>query len=71
VPDIIIFILLAILVLQAILHARERKDLYNRLMARDLRDYVANQSREPPKSRNFVRKGIERGYEMMEGGDEQ
>lgn len=66
----IIFVLLAILVLQNILHGRERRDLYNRIMAGNLKEYNYSRKREPPKSLNFVRKGIERGYDLPEGGGE-
>lgn len=67
----IIFSLLVMLVLQAIAHGKERKDLYNRIMASDLRDYSVNQKRDPPKSRNFIKKGLEKGYDFLEGGGEQ
>ncbi len=67
----VIIILLGVLVLQNIIHARERRDLYSRIMARDLKDYNSTKKREPPKSRNFIRKGIEEGYDLMEGGDKQ
>lgn len=42
-------ILIAVIVLQSLLHYRERRDLYNRLMSKDLTDY--NQSKKsPPKA---------------------
>jgi len=69
--SLIIIILLAVIILQIIFHARERRELYNRIMAHDLRDYVANQGREPPKSRNFIRKSLEKAYDLVEGGEER
>jgi hypothetical protein len=44
---------LAFLALQSILYARERRDLYNRIMARDLGEYRSLAGR-PPKGRNIV-----------------
>lgn len=55
---------------QAVIHARERKDLYSRIMARDLMEYEATQSKEPPKARNFVRAGLRRGVKKLYGGGE-
>lgn len=41
-------ILIAIIILQSLLHFCERRDLYNRLMSKDLTDY--NQTKKiPPK----------------------
>ena len=41
-------ILSVVIILQSLLHYRERRDLYNRLMSKDLTDY--NQSKNlPPK----------------------
>lgn len=41
-------ILIAIIILQAIFHYFERRDMYNRLMSRDLRDYKQS-DKSPPK----------------------
>ena len=68
--SLIVIILLAVIILQTIVHSRERRDLYDRIMAHDLRDYVANQGREIPRSRNFIRKSIEKAYNLTEGGEE-
>ncbi len=44
-----------------VFHARERRDLYSRIMARDLTDYALNQRRpKPPAGRNLVREAIVR-----------
>lgn len=39
-------LLIAVIILQSLLHYRERRDLYNRLMSKDLTEY--NQSKQPP-----------------------
>lgn len=47
---------------------QERRDLYNRLMAKDLRDYTAEQvEHEKMGSRNPVKKGIEEGRRKQQG----
>ena len=56
--------------LQAAIHARERKDLYSRIMARDLTDYEANQGKGMPKTRNLVKAGLKRGVERLYKGGE-
>lgn len=68
---IIIVIMSALMALQSYLHSLERKDLYNRLMAKDLTEYkTATQAgRPPPKSRNFVAAGIRRYFERQKAGD--
>jgi hypothetical protein len=50
------FIMAATLVFQAHRHENERKDLLNRIMARDLSEYQAMKGRPPPKSTNFIKK---------------
>lgn len=76
--EIIIVSLLAFTAWREWQNSRERKDLYNRLMARDLTDYrvhekAGNQGRPPPetRSRNTVRAGIKRYFERLqqESGD--
>lgn len=37
---IVILALLAVIMVQQIFHTKERKDLYNRIMARDLTEYT-------------------------------
>ena len=51
-------------------HDSERRDLYNRLMARDLPEYTANgSSRPPPKSRNIITAGLKRYSDQRKAGD--
>ena len=57
-------------------HDRERKDLYSRLMAKDLTDYTVSekqkQTRPPPadgRGANFVRAGLERGKKRKSVGE--
>lgn len=65
----VITILSALLVLQEFLHSRERKDLYSRMMARDLTEYqkATGPARPPPKSKNFVTAGLR--HFNQEAGD--
>lgn len=51
---IVVYILIGVIVFQSILHRIERKDLYNRIMSSDLRDYKAaiGKSEKPPISRH-------------------
>lgn len=47
-------------------HARERQELYSRLMARNLLEYQAttNQERDPPKpARSFIKLPVEKAGE--------
>lgn len=44
-------ILIAIIVLQSLLHYRERRDLYNRLMSKNLTEY--NQTKSPPPKKHI------------------
>lgn len=76
--EIIIVSLLAFTAWREWQNSRERKDLYNRLMSKDLTDYrvhekAGNQVRPPPetRSRNTVRAGIKRYFERLhqETGD--
>lgn len=60
----------ALLVIQQFMWYRERKDLYSRIMARDLTDYAnATGERMPPKSRNIVAAGIRRYFKQAETGE--
>jgi hypothetical protein len=54
----IAFAFVIIIVLQEFIHYKERKDLYNRIMARDLPEYKAADG-SPPKGRNGIKKKIE------------
>lgn len=46
----------AALIFQAYRHEKERRDLLNRIMARDYAEYQAMNGRPPPKSTNFIKK---------------
>lgn len=52
----LVAVLGALLLLQGILHARERKDLYTRLMSRDLTEY---RNSSPKKGVSSIRRGGE------------
>lgn len=50
-------------------HDKERKDLYNRIMAGNAQEYVRfGDDKPPPKGRNFVKKNIEKAnmYEEVQ-----
>lgn len=47
-----------IIVLEGI-HHQERRDLYNRLMAKDLTDYKANEDKTVTAGRNGIKKRLE------------
>ena len=47
--ELIAYVLAVIIAIQAILHAIERKDLYNRIMSRDIADYKVLKSDKPVK----------------------
>lgn len=48
-----------IIILQQITHSKERKDLYNRLMARDLTEYRQEPIKIKP-VKNIIRKNMQR-----------
>lgn len=50
---VIIVLLIGVIVIQNIIHKQERQDLYNRIMAKDLRDYRMEKQRTVP---NVIRK---------------
>lgn len=50
---VIIALLIGIIVVQNIIHKQERRDLYSRIMAKDLRDYRMEKQRTVP---NVIRK---------------
>jgi len=66
----VIGIMAGAMTLQEYLHSRERKDLYSRMMAKDLTEYkdATGPARPPPKSKNFVTAGLRR-YFNREAGD--
>jgi uncharacterized membrane protein len=55
-----------VVVLLLVLQHYERKELYSRLMARDLPEYEATKSTQPTRSRNIIKKNIDR---HKPGGD--
>ncbi|MBU7006310.1 hypothetical protein [Phosphitispora fastidiosa] len=57
-------VLVAVLIWREHQFDLERKDLYNRIMAGNLHDYAANGT-APPRGRNFVKKGIKKGYQAL------
>lgn len=60
-----------IFLVHALIHHRERQDLYNRLMARDLGEYLTDyQPRTKPTSRqNYFKQSMSRAYRAMHGTD--
>ena len=50
-------------------HELERKDLYSRLMARDLPEYDSHTRNEQPKSRNIIKRGLQDNINRMMRGD--
>ena len=48
------YILIGIIVLQAILHHFERKDLYNRIMSKTLSEYKGENDRSPKSAHKAV-----------------
>lgn len=50
---VIIALLICYIIIQNITHKQERQDLYNRIMAKDLRDYRMEKQRTVP---NVIRK---------------
>jgi|GEM_PF-1615304 hypothetical protein len=55
-------------------HGKERRELYSRLMARDLTEFSAvTGTRPPPQSRNIVLSGLKKSAKMYQesAGDQQ
>lgn len=48
------------LIAQDISHAVERKDLYNRIMAKDLTDLNGQGKKSPGKSGNFIKQHLDK-----------
>lgn len=66
-----VVILALCIVLQQLLHMRERKDLYNRIMSKDLGEYRANLE---PKTKlklrqNYLKTSMRQAYRAMYGQD--
>ena len=47
---ILLYVLSGIIIIQQIFHCIERRDLYNRIMSRDLNDYRSNRALSNPTS---------------------
>lgn len=64
-------ILVSALMLQSYLHAKERKDLYDRIMSQDLGEYRA--IHEPKTKltlrRNYYKNSMRQAYRAMYGSD--
>ncbi|MHB9144719.1 MAG: hypothetical protein ACYC5Y_05210 [Symbiobacteriia bacterium] len=59
-----------ILGLQTVAHGRERRELYSRLMARDLGEFQRSQTNTaPPKGGNFVLRAMQRAAETPDPSD--
>lgn len=58
------YILIALIIIQQIFHNKERKDLYTRLMAKDLQEYTSMiDNSPPPKPKNPIKKRLDKLYE--------
>ncbi|MEG0260543.1 MAG: hypothetical protein RR651_11780 [Lysinibacillus sp.] len=75
---IVISILLLLLILQSIVHSRERKDLYNRLMSRDIYEYqrindsrTGDTTQKPRESSNLMHQRIKKSYRLLRGSEEE
>ncbi|MGR6906159.1 hypothetical protein [Lysinibacillus sp. BSL11] len=72
---IVIIVLVLVILLQEIVHSRERKDLYTRLMARDLYEYNqitkgvrGGESGDKTKQgTNILKKRIDKSYHLLHG----
>jgi len=72
---IVIIVLVLVILLQEIIHSRERKDLYTRLMARDLYEYnhITKDVRDgeygdkPKQGTNILKKRIDTSYHRLHG----
>jgi hypothetical protein len=61
-----------IFIVRELMHWKERQDLYNRIMARDLTEYsnnTKNQRQIKSKRRNYLLKGLEKFSSELSGGD--
>lgn len=65
--ELIILSLLSVIVIQQWLHAKERRDLYNRLMARDFSEYNLHQKKEKTTNRpnNYLKDNIVKSYQSQ------
>ena len=77
ISTIVIIALLLVILLQEIIHSRERKDLYNRLMSRDLHEYkyITKSDNENDSKKkqgtNLLQKRIKNSYRQLHGEDRE
>lgn len=69
---VLVGLLLAALIVQSFVHRQERKELYNRIMSRDLADYQSSKGIDKPKKtntdgNNTLYKRMKRAYRGMYG----
>lgn len=63
----LLIILLALMVVRERFHDRERKDLYDRIMAGNYQEYSnSHPEKPPPMGRNVLRRGLEKHHMMQE-----
>jgi hypothetical protein len=57
---------------QSVMHSKERKDLYNRLMSRDLGEYLSidTPKTNPKTKQNYFEKSMNQAYRAMYGKNE-
>lgn len=72
---IVIIVLVILIILQEIIHSRERKDLYNRLMSSDLHEYKYLTSTEngnkTKRGTSLLKERIDTSYRQLHGGDRE
>lgn len=61
----IIALLMGVIVMQDIFYRRERKDLYNRIMARDLPEYKSTTTSSPRYVPNLLKKNLQKNKEKL------
>lgn len=61
----IILALIGVIVFQELRHGKERKDLYNRIMARDLTEYQRDIDKTPRVARNIIRKNLAKQHNQL------
>ena len=75
ISSIVIIVLVLVILLQEIIHSRERKDLYNRLMSSDLHEYkylTSTENRNNTKrGNNLLKERIDTSYRQLHGSDRE
>lgn len=68
---IVVVVLSLALIAQTVVHAVERRDLYNRIMARDLTEYELSKTKGSKKDvkpkTNYFKKNMDRAYNEQQG----